>query len=117
MNAEDVRLGVGSGSTIAVGTTSNELELAGYGLAQNAPNPFSLSTEIRFSLGQAEAVEIAIYNTAGQLIKSFAGDYAAGAHSIQWDGTEANGNAVSAGIYLVQMRAGEYTSSVRMSKL
>ncbi|MEO0896774.1 MAG: HYR domain-containing protein [Bacteroidota bacterium] len=118
-NLNGVRLGVGvtNGDVqVGVATQLNELELAGYGLGQNAPNPFSDLTQINFSLGQTEEIEMVIYNMTGQQVRRFKGTYAAGQHEIKWDGTTESGIEVGQGVYLVHLRAGEYSASIRMKK-
>ncbi|MEL6593390.1 MAG: cohesin domain-containing protein, partial [Bacteroidota bacterium] len=119
----DVRTNLGIGvvsSPITVGGTSTNIDplaLAGYGLNNSVPNPFMNGTTLNFSVGQPETVEIAIYNVAGQVVRSFQGRYAAGDHQLEWDGRSANGTEVSEGMYFVRMKAGEFNAAVRVQKL
>ena len=50
--------------------SSNIIMSAGFELYQNAPNPFSLSTGIRFSLPENHYVNLSVYNVAGQRVAS-----------------------------------------------
>lgn len=69
-------------------------------LKQNYPNPFNPSTTIALDMPQSGEIELAIYNTKGQLVKKlFQGELAEGAHSFNWGGDDENGNAVSSGLY------------------
>ena len=81
-----------------------------FSLEQNAPNPFNSNTVIRFALPQPSQVELAIYNLLGQPVAVLVqGPSAAGTFSVRWDGRDQAGRAVTSGVYLYQLRAGEYT--------
>ncbi len=83
---------------------------------QNFPNPFNPETEIRFALTKASHVVINIYNTLGQQIETVVDtQYAAGFHSVRWDGKNRNGSPVSSGVYLYQIQAGEFSQVRKMS--
>ena len=54
-------------------------------LHQNYPNPFSNSTNIRFTLQEASDVKLTVFNVIGQEVSAlFDGELAAGDHSIFW---------------------------------
>ncbi len=83
---------------------------------QNFPNPFNPETEIRFALTKDSHVAINVYNTLGQQIGTLIDtQYAAGFHSVRWDGKDGNGRPVSSGIYLYQIQAGEFSQVRKMS--
>ncbi len=83
---------------------------------QNFPNPFNPETEIRFALTKDSHVVISIYNTLGQQIGTLIDtQYAAGFHSVRWDGKDRNGSPVSSGVYLYQIQAGEFSQVRKMS--
>ena len=83
---------------------------------QNFPNPFNPETEISFALAKGSHVVINIFNTIGQQIGTLTDTkYAAGLHSVRWDGKDKNGNPVSSGIYLYQIQAGEFSEVKKMS--
>jgi len=85
---------------------------------QNFPNPFNPETEIRFALTKDSHVVISIYNTLGQQIGTLIDtQYAAGFHSVRWDGKDRNGSPVSSGVYLYQIQAGEFSQVRKMSLL
>ncbi len=76
-------------------------------LAQNFPNPFNPVTKIRYGLPRPARVEITVYNTLGQVVKTlFSGRQDAGYHSIMWDGTNSHNRAVSTGLYFYRLEAG-----------
>ncbi len=85
-------------------------------LYPNYPNPFNPETEIRFALTRSSHVVINIYNTLGQQIGTLIDtEYAAGFHSVRWDGKDRNGSPVSSGVYLYQIQAGEFSQVRKMS--
>ncbi|MDD4223215.1 MAG: chitobiase/beta-hexosaminidase C-terminal domain-containing protein [Candidatus Cloacimonetes bacterium] len=84
-------------------------------LLGNYPNPFNPSTTISFSTAKAEPVQITIYNHRGQAVQTWNLDTkAAGQHSVQWDGRDANGLPVSSGVYFYRMHSGTYSSTRKM---
>ncbi|MCP4686202.1 MAG: S8 family serine peptidase, partial [bacterium] len=56
---------------------------AGYTLSQNYPNPFNPTTIIRFSLPQAEDVQLEVFNLLGQKVKVLrSGPHSAGTYTL-----------------------------------
>lgn len=87
-----------------------------FALHQNYPNPFNPTTEIRYDLAQSTDVELRIYNLLGQEIRTLLNRrQAAGSHSIQWDGKNDSGEIVASGIYLYQLRAGDFVQARKMT--
>jgi len=79
------------------------------------PNPFNPSTTVAFSLPQAAQTELAVYNIRGQRVCTLVNDHlAAGDHSVQWNGTDDAGRAVSSGVYFCRLQAGGNTRVGRM---
>ncbi len=72
------------------------------------PNPFTVSTTIRFALPQpAETVRLVIYDAAGREVYRAGGAHLpAGMHDLAWDGRTAAGKAAG-GVYLYALSAGE----------
>jgi hypothetical protein len=96
---------------------------ARFALAQNVPNPFNPATTIRYELARASAVVLAIYNLAGQKIKTLEEGYKpAGRYSISWEGKDARGNLGASGIYFYRLEAKDsegkkFTATRKMSLL
>ncbi len=87
-------------------------------LTQNRPNPFVKQTSICFNLANAGNVSLSIYNQVGQLLKTLENGYRpAGEHEINWDGTNENGEFVSAGVYFYRLSNAERVVTKRMVKL
>ena len=80
-----------------------------YLLYQNYPNPFNSSTRIHYELHESSEVNLSIYNSKGQVVRTF--DLAkqqSGGHIIVWDGKDNLGNQVSSGVYLYTLNAGRF---------
>lgn len=79
-------------------------------LEQNYPNPFNPSTTIRFSLPQSSHVKLKVYNIQGQEVLTLLDERRApGIHQLQFDASR-----LSAGIYLYQIKAGDFVDNKRM---
>lgn len=84
-------------------------------LKQNVPNPFNPSTTLSFSLDEAELVSVTVHDVRGALVKTLANrTFAAGNHTVTWDGRDESGRQVGGGSYLATMRSVSGTSSVTM---
>lgn len=72
------------------------------------PNPFGARTTVSFDLPRATAARVAVYDTAGRLVRDLAaGARPAGRNDVSWDGRDAAGRAVAAGVYLVRLSTHE----------
>ena len=85
-----------------------------FAVSQNYPNPFNPTTTIALNLPTTSKWNLAIYNVAGQLVKDFNGNDAAGTISIVWDGTDNNGSTVASGIYFYKMVASNFSTTKKM---
>lgn len=79
-------------------------------LKQNYPNPFNPKTHIEFSIPEKQKVELTVFNTLGQKIKTILNEELdAGNHFAVFDGSE-----LTSGIYFYKLKAGNYTSIKKM---
>ncbi|MBD3178661.1 MAG: T9SS type A sorting domain-containing protein [Candidatus Latescibacteria bacterium] len=87
-------------------------------LYQNYPNPFNPSTVIRFQVpGTVEAREVRldIFDIRGRRVRSLiSGKLAPGPHSVDWNGINDRGAAVSSGIYFYRIMCGRWSESRKM---
>lgn len=92
-------------------------------LLQNYPNPFSQiplfaknpETVIRFNIPARLAVQIRIYNTLGELVRTLADEtMASGQHTVRWNGRNDQGRPVAAGIYFYRLVAGDFSATRRL---
>ncbi|MCP4711717.1 MAG: T9SS type A sorting domain-containing protein [Planctomycetes bacterium] len=89
-------------------------------LFQNYPNPWQAKsgqeTKIRFQLPVAGMVELIVYNTNGQRIKTLIRQkqLPEGNHTVSWDGRNDRGKTVAGGIYLYRLKANGEVHTRRM---
>ncbi|HNT52118.1 MAG TPA: FlgD immunoglobulin-like domain containing protein, partial [Candidatus Syntrophosphaera sp.] len=63
-------------------------------LHPNHPNPFSGSTNMRYTLQDPAEIDLAVYNLRGQLVRTLEqGKRAGGEHQTQWDGRDNQGRS------------------------
>jgi len=74
----------------------------------NYPNPFNPNTTISFSLKSNAKVELAVYNTKGQLVKTLVNSkLSAGNHSYNWNGVDDQNKPVGSGLYLYKVKTAD----------
>ena len=100
-----------SGITVKTGSNLS----VKYALNQNYPNPFNPSTYISYEIPEPVYVEIYIYNIMGQRIFTLVNeDQLPGQYEYKWSGETDTKRYVSSGIYLYQIKAGNYTRTKKM---
>lgn len=71
------------------------------------PNPARAMAEMAFELPREMAVELAVYDLGGRLVRTLAsGRLGAGTHSLRWDTQDLAGRKAAAGLYFVRFQAG-----------
>ncbi|MDW7678997.1 MAG: FlgD immunoglobulin-like domain containing protein, partial [bacterium] len=90
-----------------------------FSLSQNYPNPFNPETTIRFEIPftgkHMVKVELRIYNLQGELIRTLVNEEKyPGSYQAHWDGLDETGAQVASGIYLYQLRAGDFNHCRKM---
>ncbi len=90
-----------------------------FALGANYPNPFNPATTIPLAVpAGAKNVDLTIYNVLGQPIRHvWTGPLAAGKHQLTWDGHDAQGRAVAAGVYLYRLQVDEQIHARKMVKI
>lgn len=80
------------------------------------PNPFRSGTSIRFALPQSGPLRLAVHDVTGRRVRTLAaGEWAAGAHEMRWDGLDERGAPVSRGTYFVRLEDALGARTVRVS--
>jgi len=86
-----------------------------FSLSQNFPNPFNPVTTINYDLPEQSHVLINIYDILGREIRTIVKTTQdAGYKSVIWDGTDEFGRSVGTGIYLYQIKAGDFNQTKKM---
>ena len=95
--------------TSVTGITENDLTSS----VNVFPNPFSDNTTLSFSAAEAGQASVVVYNLIGEkVIEMNLGNIAAGTQSLQL-----NFSSLEAGIYLVNLTAGNETSTLRVTNV
>lgn len=69
-----------------------------------APNPFNPTTTLTLGMPQAGLTSLRIYDAAGRLVRTlFSGPVEAGERRIVWDGRDAAGTELPAGVYVARL--------------
>ncbi|HID55286.1 TPA: choice-of-anchor D domain-containing protein, partial [Candidatus Poribacteria bacterium] len=85
-------------------------------LLANYPNPFNPDTWIPFVLGEKGEVVIRIYDLQGRVVRELklgyreAGYYLDKGKAARWDGRNEKGEEVASGVYLIELKVGEFRS-------
>ncbi len=84
-------------------------------LEQNYPNPFNPSTTIDYSVIQASAVTLEIFNVKGEKIRTLVNDHQTiGDYSVTWNGLDNNEKSVPSGVYFYKINTDSYSSARKM---
>lgn len=99
-------------------TSPQQVEIHEYSLSQNYPNPFNPITKLNFTLPSKSNVRIEIYNMLGIRVQTLIDEeFPAGEFKVFWDGRDNTQSLLPSGIYVARMRAGNFTSSKKLTLL
>jgi hypothetical protein len=82
-------------------------------LAENYPNPFNNATTLRYDLPEAADVMLAVYNVAGERVKTLVNEHQPSGH-YQLEVTLPD---QTSGTYFCRMQAGAFSAVTRMTYL
>jgi hypothetical protein len=89
-----------------------------FALAQNYPNPFNPTTTIHFSIDKNQHTRLVIYDILGREIKRLVDNVRqSGRYTVQWDGTNNQGQPVASGVYFYRLSTPERTKIHKMMLL
>ncbi len=78
--------------------------LAGVELSAPSPNPSAATSRFELALAQPTSGELSIFDVGGRhVVTLVAGEEPAGRRTIAWDGRDATGRSVSAGMYFARL--------------
>ena len=84
-------------------------------LLGNLPNPFQLSTAIRFHLDRAVPVSVRVYDASGRAVRTLDPRwFAAGNQSVSWDGRDDASSPVASGVYYYRLETPEFSADGRV---
>jgi hypothetical protein len=88
-------------------------------LYPNFPNPFNPSTTLRFDIPSLKQettnVEVSIFNTQGQLVKTlYSGQLPTGTHELQWNGDSDNGGSAATGMYYGLLKMNNLVKTIKL---
>ena len=106
----------GGGNLNRIETEANDgIRPNEFALHPNRPNPFNPQTIIAYDIPVPTHVSIEIYNILGQRVVTLVDEEkAAGSYEVIWNGVDNSGQRVASGIYLYNMRAGDFVESRKM---
>ena len=103
-------------STVAVRSPEGTLPVH-FSLKPNYPNPFNPVTTIYFVLPAASHVRLTVYDLTGRTVTTLVNGVSdAGYRSVVWQGRDASGQSVPAGVYLYRVTASSLGSGERFSQ-
>ena len=87
-----------------VGVAAESARDVDFGLDGIFPNPFGSSTRLSFRLPEEARVRLAVYDVCGREVRVLeAGVLDPGSHVFGWDGRDAGGERLRAGVYLARL--------------
>ncbi len=106
---------------VSLATTEVEKDqgsLPDHVVLESYPDPFIHRTVIVYEVPYATRVELAIYNTLGQRIRTLVNqEQAPGRHKVVWDGKDSIGHPVPEGVYIYRLRIAGTTRVHRIIRL
>lgn len=79
-------------------------------LYEGVPNPFNPTVEFKFRMHQLGEVQVSVFDVSGRKVRNLiAGTFAAGEHSVKWNGHDDSGRLSASGTYFVRLNVGTET--------
>ncbi len=86
-----------------------------FALNQNYPNPFNSVTQITYSIPQQSYISLEIFDLTGAHVKTLVDEKQnSGLQTVQWDGTDKNGELVGTGVYFYQINSNIFSQTRKM---
>ena len=96
-NDMDIVVASNKGESLPVVHTA--VEVKSFNVNNIYPNPFNPTTQLKYDVDKAGALQISVYNILGQEVATLYDDYQVyGSHSITWDASN-----MSSGVYYILM--------------
>ena len=105
----------GASNTEELFTVDSNIIPNSYKLYPAYPNPFNPETTISYDLPEQTFVDITIYDIMGKKVCTIVNVLQSAGHkSIIWNAKDDYGIAVSAGLYIFQVQAGDFIQTKKM---
>lgn len=99
------------------GVDDSEPAPRSFALEAAYPNPAITETSIGFTLTEPSHVQLTIYDVLGRAVQTLTeAPMQAGAHTVDWDGRDENGQRVAGGVYFYRITATGPTSTFTRSR-
>ena len=86
-----------------------------FSLSQNYPNPVTQATTIKYGLPQEAKVDIRVFNSAGQQIRTLVQENQdPGYYKVNWDLRGVSGDQMPSGVYFYRIHAGNFIRTRKM---
>jgi PKD repeat protein len=93
-----------------VNIQDNDLEIEGFELSQNFPNPFNPVTTINWTLPNNGIVTLKVYDMLGREISTLVNEFMQmGRHSVEF-----NAASLASGVYYYQLKSNNFTSTKKL---
>ena len=68
------------------------------------PNPFSSHVTVPFTIAETGQVTVCVFDLSGRQVRTITSEeFAAGAHTVSWEGRDDSGSSVTSGVYFVRI--------------
>lgn len=79
------------------------------------PNPFNMSTTIKFQLTTSKQINISIYDITGRLVNSILNSsLMLGSYKVNWNGKNCEGRDISSGVYYAVVKSSDFVSTLKL---
>jgi len=83
-----------------------------------SPNPFARGTAAKLAVPRAAQGAVHVYDVQGKEVRALAmGAFEPGERTIEWDGRDAAGGLVAAGIYFISAQVGGENARLRVARI
>jgi flagellar hook assembly protein FlgD len=82
---------------------------------RSAPNPFAVSTRLRYFLASEGTATLEVFDVSGRHVRTLAdGPVGAGEHFASWDGRDEKGHTVASGVYFARIETENDMAATRL---
>jgi hypothetical protein len=106
-----VTISKGGANSLAIAVGNGPAIPKEFALGQNYPNPFNPTTQFSVEIPKTAVVDVVVYDMLGRKVATLlSGEQSAGYHTVEWNGLNTYNQAVSSGIYFIQMTSDQFNA-------